>query len=771
MSFFIRPILQKATLSGVLLLTGATAFAQTTPIDTVGKKVDTTDFAKSMFRQLDELLIKSLRVTDENGVAYTTINKEELNKLNLGQDLPILLNFQPSVVTTTDAGAGVGYTGLRIRGSDATRINVTINGVPVNDAESQGVFWVNTPDLISSLNSIQIQRGVGASTNGAGAFGASINLQTDQHSEKAFAEINNSFGSFNTFKHTVKAGTGLINDKFVVEGRLSKITSDGFIDRASSDLKSFFLTGGYHGKKTMIKMNIFSGQERTYQAWYGVPESRLRGNRAEMEAYADRNGLDEQERQRLLQSNSRTYNPYWYNNEVDNYQQDYYQAFVTHQITNNWNFHAGLHYTKGRGYFEQYRKNDNLANYNLPPVILGGDTLLTSDLIRRRWLDNDFYGTVFSTNYNTEKLDLTIGGGWNRYEGKHFGEVIWARYASNSEIRHRYYDNDATKTDFNTFAKATYKLTAALSSTIDLQYRRVDYNFVGLAVDDNLGTRPTDQTANFNFFNPKLAISYYFNDRNQVYASWGVGNKEPNRNDFTESSVNSRPTHETLLDYEAGFRRTSRLINWQTNVYFMDYHNQLVLTGQVNDVGAFTRTNVARSYRAGIELEAALKISKKLTWRANATLSQNKILNYTEFTSVYDEDFNELPQLQEKFSRTNIAFSPNTIVGSQIEYHPIENFTLALLSKYVGRQYLDNTSNRNRQLDAYYTQDIRLSYLWKPKFGGEVNFNLLLNNVLNTQYESNGYTFGYIYAGERIQENFYYPQAGTNFLLGVNVRF
>lgn len=764
----IRSITKKAVLGSFLLSSAHTVFAQTTPIDTVGKKIDSTDFANSMFRQLDELVIKSLRVTDENGVAYSNISKEEISKLNLGQDLPILLNFQPSVVTTSDAGAGVGYTGLRIRGSDATRINVTINGVPVNDAESQGVFWVNMPDLASSVNSIQIQRGVGASTNGAGAFGASINLQTDQHSQKAFAEINNSFGSFNTWKHTVKAGTGLINDKFVVEGRLSKITSDGFIDRAASDLKSFFLTGGYHGKKTMIKMNVFSGQEKTYQAWYGVPESRLRGNRAEMEAYAERNFLDEKERQNLFNSNSRTYNPYTYDNEIDNYQQDHYQGFITHQITTDWNFHVGLHYTKGRGYFEQYRKNDDLADYNLPNVL---DSIQQTDLIRRRWLDNDFYGTVFSTNYTTEKLNFTLGGGWNRYEGKHFGEIIWARYASNSEIRHRYYDNDATKTDFNTFAKATYKLTTKLSATADLQYRRVEYDFVGLAIDDNLGARPTNQNAQFNFINPKLAISYYLNERNQVYASWGVGNKEPNRNDFTESSVNSRPKHETLLDYETGFRSTSRYIDWQANAYFMNYYNQLVLTGQVNDVGAFTRTNVARSYRAGIELEAALKITKKLTWRLNTTLSRNKILNYTQFTDAYDEEFNALEQNKETFSSTDIAFSPNTIVGSQIEYHPIENFTVALLSKYVGRQFLDNTSNSSRQLDAYTTQDLRLSYLWKPKFGGEINFNLLVNNILNAQYESNGYTWGYLVGNQRITENFYYPQAGTNFLLGVNVRF
>ncbi|MCU0446627.1 MAG: TonB-dependent receptor [Microscillaceae bacterium] len=718
----------------------------------------------------DEVVVRATRATDNTGMAFSNLEKKDLAKQNLGQDLPILLNFTPSVVTTSDAGAGVGYTGIRIRGSDPTRTNVTINGIPLNDAESQGVFWVNMPDFASSVASIQIQRGVGTSTNGAGAFGATMNLQTNQMNSEAYAEVNNSYGSFNTWKHTAMLGTGLLKGKFTLDGRISRITSDGFIDRASSELKSFYVSGGYYGKKSMVRLNVFSGAERTYQAWNGVPEARLRGDREGMQDFIARNGLDNADAQNLLNSDSRTYNFYTYDNQVDNYQQDHYQFFYNLEITKKWNLNTALHYTRGRGYFEEYRKNDDLADYGIAPVVIDNQTISQSDLIRRRWLDNHFFGAVYSLNYTGNRWQLTWGGGWNRYLGGHFGEVIWARFASNSEIRQRYYDNDAQKNDFNSYFKAFYQFNTQLTGFVDLQYRHIQYAFVGKAVD-SFGARDVGQTANLIFFNPKIGLNYQINAQHSLYTSWSVAHREPNRDDFTQSTAQSRPQAERLQDWELGYRFQSAKLAFQANYYWMNYKNQLVLTGEVNDVGAYIRGNIDRSYRMGLELELRYKITKNLDWNINTTISRNKIQNFKEFVDNYDANFDYLGQASNQFQDSDIAFSPNWIAGSQLEYQAGKNFSVALLSKYVSKQYLDNTQNENRRLDAFFTQDIRLTYQIKPKFLEQINLSLLVNNILNEKYESNGYTFGYLVDNQRITENFYYPQAGTNFLLAVGLRF
>ncbi len=731
----------------------------------------------------DEVVVRATRVADNAPMAYTNVSREELQAQNLGQDLPILLNFTPSVVTTSDAGAGVGYTGIRIRGSDATRINLTINGIPLNDAESQGTFLINLPDFASSIESIQIQRGVGSSTNGAGAFGASINIQTNQRTETPFAEISNSAGSFNTWKHTLRVGTGLIADKFTLDARLSKISSDGFIDRAFSDLRSFYLSGGYYGKKTIIRANVFSGREQTFQAWYGVPEARLRGDVQGMNAYIDRNFLSTTQAQHLLNSDSRRYNSQTYDNETDNYQQDHYQFFVTQNLAKDWSLNVALHYTRGRGYFEQFRAEDSLEDYGFPNVNIGNEVITNSDLIRRRWLDNHFYGTVFSLNKQTKRTDFTLGGAWNKYLGGHFGEVIWARFASTSQIRERYYENDATKTDFNTFIKVNHQFTEKLGALVDLQYRRIFYDFLGNVIDSQ-GFRNVQQNVTFDFFNPKVGLNYALSGLSDVYASFSVGSKEPNRNDFTQSSPDSRPRAEKLYDVELGYRQRGNKVSYSLNAYGMFYQDQLVLTGEVNDVGAFNRSNVAQSYRIGLEAEAAFRLANNLTWSVNATYSQNKIQNFREFIDFFG-DAADLPvvlaqgftqdsetgQLFRDLENTDIAFSPNFVAASQLQYTPFKGFEVALLSKYVGEQFLDNTSSQARKLDAFLTQDIRLSYQVKTKIVPEMRFTLLLNNVLNEQFESNGYTFGYFLGSDRVNENFYFPQAGTNFLLGVSLLF
>lgn len=714
--------------------------------------------------QADEVIINATRVNDKTGMAYTNVTAAQIDKQNMGQDLPVLLNFSPSLVSTSDAGGGVGYTGIRIRGSDATRINVTVNGIPYNDAESQGVFWVNMPDFASSVSSIQIQRGVGTSTNGAGAFGASVNINTNAFRETAYAELNNSYGSFNTFKNTLKVGSGLIKDKFTFDARLSRVSSDGFVDRASSELHSYYLSGGYFGKKSFVRVNVFSGKERTYQSWNGVPEAKLRGDREGILAFIDRNYLGEKDAQNLLNSDNRTYNSYTYKNEVDNYRQDHYQIVSSHNLNNKLTFNLNAFLVRGLGYYEQYRAGDDYSKYNLPNVVVGKDTLTSTDLIRRRWLDNYFYGTTFSFDYNSfKKLTASFGGGWNQYDGDHYGQIIWARNAGNIENEHQYYFSTGKKKDFNLYGKLYYAFTDKLTAFADLQYRRVSHAIHG--TDNDLVQLAFDQS--YSFFNPKAGLTYQLAEQSSVYASYSIGNREPNRDDFTSSTANLFPKSERLQNVEAGFRTQQGKWAFAANYYLMSYKNQLVLTGQINDVGGSVRVNVPKSYRTGIELEGAVAFNRFLKWNANATFSQNKIKNFTEYIVNYDDG----GYTTVDHGKSDISFSPNVIVGSQFTYSLRKNLELALLTKYVGKQYLDNTSTETRKLDAYLTNDIRLSWTIKPSWANEIAFNLLVNNVLDEKYESNGYTYGYIAGGALTQENFYFPQAGRNFLVGVNFRF
>ncbi|WP_194975714.1 TonB-dependent receptor [Aquiflexum lacus] len=695
----------------------------------------------------EEFIVYATRATDRTPTTFKMIDRSDIAKLNLGQDIPVLLNFTPSVVSFSDAGAGVGYTGLRIRGSDQTRINVTVNGIPLNDAESHGVFWVNKPDFASSVDNIQIQRGVGTSTNGAATFGASLNIQTDTHQEEAFAEVDNSFGSFNTNRHMVKVGTGLINNRWSVDARLSQITSDGFIDRASSDMRSYFLSGGYFGENHNFKLNIFSGSQQTYQAWEGVPEA-------------------------LLQTN-RTFNPYTYDNQVDNYTQDHYQFIYTGNINPNWKANGALHYTYGRGYFEQFRENDRLSNYALQPIVIGEETIARTDIIRRRWLDNDFFGAVFSLNYISDdgRWDAVFGGGANRYDGDHFGEIIWMGTSGGTQIRDRYYDNNAVKDDLNLYAKGTFEATRGLFLFADMQYRGIDYSIAGI----NNDLREVSGEHQYRFFNPKLGFSYETEKGKTWYASYAVANREPVRRDFTDSPILETPRHETLQNIEAGIRTQKGNLTYNANFFSMNYRDQLVLTGQLNDVGAYIRENVANSYRAGIELDGAYRVSDKWTFGGNLALSRNKIAEFTEYIDDY-----AAPEFRQEVivhTDTDIAFSPNVIAAAIIDYRPFKNFEISLLNKYVGDQFMDNTQNDNRKLNAFFTNDIRLNYSLRPRFVKNLEFTVLVNNIFNQMYEPNGYTFSYFLPGEGasgrelVTENFYYPQAGTNFLAGVKVRF
>lgn len=728
------------------------------------KKTDSTKTEK-----LDEVLLLATRAKDKTPVAFTNISKEKLESINLGQDLPILLDQLPSVVTTSDAGAGVGYTGIRVRGTDATRVNITINGIPYNDAESQGTFWVNMPDFVSSVEDIQLQRGVGTSTNGSGAFGASLNIKTLTPETESYVSTTNAIGSFGTRKHNISIGSGIKNN-FYASGRLSNIQSDGYIDRASADLNSYYVETGFLNKKTSVKAIVFGGKEITYQSWYGTPKAVVENDREGIQAFIDRNFSSDAEADNLLNS-GRTYNFYTYDNEVDNYEQTHYQLHGSHQFNANFSASISGNYTKGKGYFEQHKDDEELGDYfpNSPSASEEGD------VIRRRWLDNDFYAIVYSLNYKKDNLNLYLGGGYNTYKGDHFGEVIWDSFASAIPIRDNYYFSYGEKDDFSTYIKAEYTINTKLFALLDMQYRKVDYKSVGTSSD--LLDINVKQT--YDFFNPKIGLTYKVNNYNSIFGSYAVANREPNRDDLTKNPI--LPKSERLHDFEFGYKLRKLNFYLTANLYYMNYKDQLVLTGDLDDVGDPIRQNVDKSYRTGVELQVGYKLSDQFRIDANATFSQNKIkeLDYIVYDTQYNPDTFETVSYQPvvtQFEDTDISFSPNVIFGSTLKYAPVKNGSIALLSKYVDKQYLDNTSSNNKSMDAYFVNNLNVSYKIQPKWIKEIGLNLLVNNLFNSKYVSNGYTYSYFYrpvgsTNEAITENFYYPQATTNFLLGATLKF
>lgn len=716
----------------------------------------------------DEVLVSAIRATDKTPVAFTTVDKSDIEKQNMGQDIPYILSLTPSFVATSDAGTGVGYTNFRIRGTDLNRINVTINGIPMNDAESHGTWWVDIPDLAASTDNIQVQRGVGTSTNGAAAFGGTINLQTTSVNKEAFAEFSSSAGSFGTVRNSVGVGTGLLKKKFAFDARLSKVSSDGFIDRASSDLKSFFVSGGYFTDNTILKVNVFSGLEDTYQAWNGVPSVRLNNDLAGMQRYADHYLYTQKQVDEMIASNNRTYNLYTYPNQVDYYQQDHYQMMFSHKVNEVINLNASLFYTAGKGYYEEYKEGEKLSDYQITPPVYGGETVENSDLIRRKWLDNGFYGMTFSANQKALSSDFTFGGGYNVYDGNHFGKVIWARNAGNSEINHEWYRGTGLKKDFNLFAKYSYELSEGLNLFTDFQYRKIDYDIDG--TDDDL--RNLKQTHHFEFLNPKAGISYKLNEKQNLYASFSRANREPNRDNYVDTDPQGKqPTYETLNDFEAGYKYNSTNISLGANAYYMLYNNQLILTGEINDVGAPIMTNVKDSYRAGIELMAGAKLTQKLKWDVNLTLSKNKIKNFSEFIDDWDNG----GQVENKLGTTDIAFSPDAIANSQLSWMAAKGVNVSLQSFAVSKQYIDNTSSKDRKLDGYFLNNINMTYSVPQKFAKEFKLRLMFNNLFDTRYENNAWVYSYMYddgsGRQRYAMDGYFPQAGIHFLAGIDIKF
>ena len=699
------------------------------------KTEDAKKIYKDSTRNLPPLEIKSIRLSNQAPFAKTNISKEQIAVNNVGQDLPFLLENTPSVVVHADAGIGVGYTGMRIRGTDATRINFTLNGIPYNDQESMGTFFVNIPDFTSSVNSIQIQRGVGTSTNGAGAFGASVNLMTNEYNPNSYLSLQNSAGSFNSFKNNLVFGSGLINDKFTIDGRISSIKSDGYIDRATSDLKSFYLSTTYWGNKSSLRLNVFSGKERTYQAWYGVPQE--------------------------LMGTNRTFNPAGtekadapYENQTDNYTQTHYQLFYNKTINKYWKWNTAVFLTTGKGYYEEYKAGVDFNDYKID---ITNKVNTPADLVRRRWLDNQFYGQIAAVSYQDNNNDLTIGGAWSNYNGLHFGTLPYLS-TTFAPTNFKYYDNDASKKEMSSYIKWERKLNEKLASFVDLQFRTVNHIMNGFTKNEDLMI-----DRKFNFFNPKMGLSYQAKNI-FYYTSVAIANKEPIRDDF-EASATEQPKSEQLIDWEGGFEIKKQKYSINANLFYMDYKDQLVLTGKINDVGAYTRTNVPKSYRSGIELQVKYALNKKYSTSYSITLSQNRIKQFTEFMDDYDQ----YTQVAIQHNNTAIALSPAITTNRTFNWRPNDKLSFFWTTKYISKQYLDNTQNEARVLDAYFLNDINAHWTIVNKAKYKMLLQFYVNNILDVKYAPNGYTYSYIYDRATITSNNFYPMAGRNYWLSLKI--
>ena len=714
----------------------------------------------SMHVDLEEITVTSIKANEKSAVSYTNIAAAEIARRNHGQDIPFILALSPSFVATSETGTGIGYTGFRIRGTDANRVNITVNGIPLNDAESHTVFFVNMPDFASSLSSVQVQRGVGTSTNGAAAFGASINMQTEQLRQQAYAELSTTLGSFNTNKNMLKAGTGLINNQWAFDMRLSNVRSDGYIDRASVDMKSWYFTGGYYGTTSTVKFITFGGTEKTYQAWNGVSADSIATNRTfnEIGVYFDDNGKMK-----------------YYDNQTDNYNQTHYQLHWLQRLNSSLNLNMAAHYTRGIGYYEDYKQNRKYAEYGITPPVVNGVALKRTDLVRQKWLDNHFAGLTWSLNYTGTRLNASVGGAANRYQGDHIGKVIWVRNASGLDIGNDWYRNTGVKDDANVYAKVTAEILPSLFVNLDAQYRFIRHTMEGSddKYDSNTqAMRIINQSHPFHFFNPKAGLTYRMSNGHDLYGSYSIANREPNRNNYTEAGPNEIPTHETLFDYELGYRYQSSKLSAGANLYWMQYRNQLILTGKISEIGELLTSNIPDSYRRGLELMAAWKPAKWFQWDGSLTLSQNRILNFTEQdVDVYDADWNWTDSRSDTIGTTTIAYSPSVVANNRFTFN-IKEVELSLISHYVGKQFIDNSGSDDRSMPAYFVNNLSAAYSIKLPTLKSLDLQLMVNNLFNEQYVSNGYVwYSYYLDGKRQNDLRYFPQAGTNLLATITLRF
>ena len=695
-----------------------------------------------------EVIVNANRAGTHTPMAYSTLGNEILRKQNMGQDIPFLLSLTPSLVETSEAGHGIGYTNMRIRGTDASRINVTIDGIPLNDPESQQVFWVDLPDLASSVDNIQVQRGVGTSSQGAGAFGATVNMQTKNPENEPFAQLNASYGSFNTFKRMIAAGTGLLADRLAFQIRLSDLQSDGFIDRTGSSHRSAFINSVFRSERSHLKANVILGQEYTGIGWWGVPAEMLPVNRRYNPAgeYTDDNNIVR-----------------YYGNESDNYKQNHFQLIYGYRFSEVLNFNVALHYTDGKGYYEEFKEDATISEYGLPDINIGDTVISLTDLVRRKWLSNDFYGLVYSLRYKKEKIEATLGGGANHYTGDHYGEIIWMRYAGSVEKDHQWYLNNGKKSEISIYGKADYLVTDKISIFADLQYRFINYRMTG--PDDDL--KDLAQKHSFGFFNPKAGMFIAINPDQDAFLSFSVANREPSRADFKEAAgdPDAIPRPETLYDTELGYKLRGEKYSAAVNLYAMLYKDQLVPTGELSSTGYPIMTNVEKSHRLGIELITALKPTEYLNWDFSLTLSRNKIPDFVEHYIDYNtSDWSEVYK-SKNLGTVDIAYSPSVTGTSDLNFKVLKNTELHIISKYVGKQYFDNTMNPERSIDPYFINNFRIDF--DPVIHGikSAEFQLLINNLLNHRYESNAYGGNWYEDGIEKTWSYYFPQAGIHFML------
>ena len=742
----------KRLLSTTALIVGLQPCAAATPNDSL----DTV---------LGEASVIATRATRQTPIAFTNLSREQISRANHGQDIPYLLSATPSVVVTSDAGAGIGYTSLRIRGVDATRINVTANGIPVNDAESHTVFWVNMPDFASSVKDIQLQRGVGTSTNGAGAFGASLNLQTADFSQKPYAEVSASAGSFCTHKETFRIGTGLLKDHWTFDLRLSNIGTDGYIDRAAAKLHSFYTQAAWVGAATSARLIAFGGKEQTYHAWNYASREEMQtyGRRYNScgYMYTDADGVQ-----------------HFYEDQTDNYVQTNLQLLLDHRFTNHWSAHIGAHYTKGDGYYQEYKTDRKLIEYGMQPFESDGETVKKTDLVRKKAMDNHFAGAVFSVNYRDDKLRASLGGAANKYVGDHFGRVLWAKnYIGELDPNTDYYRNEAHKTDANVYLRAEYQLCRGLTAYADAQYRHIRYRMEGTNDKYNSwagsGMQRLDLDERFNFFNPKAGINWQVNPRLRLFASVAQAHKEPTRNNYTDGYFTERPRAERLTDYEVGAAYHAPRWHAAANLYLMNYRNQLVLTGELNEIGEAVSANVPRSYRAGLELQGGFSLPCGLEWTGNLTLSRNRIRDFKETIYGYDDAWNDLPPVEINHGDTHIAFSPEILAGSRLAYS-VKGLRAELTTQYVGKQYMSNADVPEHRLDDYCVSHLDLSYSFAPRrYIKNVRVGVAIYNLFNAEYETNGWaSSSYLNTPDnRVNYTGYAAQAGTNFLANLTLKF
>lgn len=745
------------------LTTAALVSASCAALAATAPKADTAKVVR-----LQNVEVTATRATKSTPVAFTNVSKQQIAELNHGKDIPFLVSSTPSVLTTSDAGAGVGYSAMRVRGTDATRINVTANDIPMNDAESHSIFWVNTPDFASSLEDIQIQRGVGTSTNGAGAFGASVNMRTQRFSMNPYAEMSGTYGSFNTNKETFKVGSGLIGGHWNFDARFSHIASDGYRDRASSKLHSYFAQAGYFGGQTSVRFITFGGKECTYHAWDGISKSDLTDNRK-----YNPNGEIKRDGKVIG----------FYDDQTDNYRQTHYQLIWDQGIGANWHWNLGLHYTDGFGYYQEYKNARTLKEYGLEPFMVGDNKVKKSSLVRKKNVDSGFGGAVFSLNFAKGSLNTTFGGSFNSYANDHYGNVIWVEnYLLPLDPSHEYYRNKGKKNDFTIYWKASNTLWQSLRLYADVQYRHIGFKINGdndkwdwTASPEHLQVLNVDEK--FDFFNPKVGLIYDFNKHNTAYASFSVAQKEPTRNNYTDGLFTVHPKAEKLFDWEAGYTFSSDRFTAGVNFYYMKYKDQLVLNGKLNEIGEAMAENVPDSYRMGVELQAGVKITEWLRWDLNGTFSRNRIKDYVGYVSNYEAStWNDLyTQTAVEKGNTTIAMSPSFIGNSVIAFN-LKGFSAQFTSQYVSRQYLDNFENKEDSLDPYFVSHLNLAYTFKLPHVKAITVGCTVYNIFNEKYENNGYsqTCALVSADGSYKlssDPRFYPMAGTNVLAHLTFSF